>query len=148
MLIYNEYKFNQNKMKKFLKKASIMLCLTSILMGIFVFAPAGIASAFNTPISEVPSAIVQQTGGEGDLKSLVLRIVNFFLLFLGFLCVLFIIYAGFLYVTSATDEGNVDTAKGIMKNALIGILIILLSYSIVNTILSAPAAISSPTGAV
>ena len=148
MLIYNEYKFNQNKMKKFLKKASIMLCLTSILMGIFVFAPAGIASAFQTPISEVPSAIVQQTGGEGDLKSLVLRIVNFFLLFLGFLCVLFIIYAGFLYVTSATDEGNVDTAKGIMKNALIGILIILLSYAIVNTILSATTAVSGATGAV
>ena len=66
MLIYNEYKFNQIKMKKFLKKASIMLCLTSILMGIFVFAPAGIASALNTPISEVPSAIIQQTGGEGE----------------------------------------------------------------------------------
>ncbi len=137
------------KMKKFLKKALIMLSVTSLLMGIFVIAPAGIASASLSPsVSSVPSAIIQQTGGEGDLQALVLRIVNFFLLFLGFLCVLFIIYAGFLYVTSATDEGNVDTAKGIMKNALIGILIILLSYSIVNTILSAPAAISSPTGAV
>lgn len=135
------------KMKKFLKKASIMLCLTSVLMGIFVFAPLEIASAFTTA-QDVPDAILRNTGGEGDLKTLVLRIVNFFLLFLGFLCVLFIIYAGFLYVTSATDEGNVDTAKGIMKNALIGVIIILLSYAIVNTILSATTAVSSPTGAV
>ena len=135
-------------MKKFLKKALIMLSVTSILMGIFALAPTALAGNFGLNTNQVPSAIVSQTGGEGDLKSLVLRIVNFFLLFLGFLCVLFIIYAGFLYVTSATNEDNVSQAKDIMKNAFIGILVIMLSYAIVNTVLSAPAAISAPGGPV
>ena len=125
-----------------------MLSVTSVLMGIFVLAPSASAGNFGLTTNQVPSAIVSQTGGEGDLKSLVLRIVNFFLLFLGFLCVLFIIYAGFLYVTSATDEGNVENAKNIMKNDFIGILVIMLSYALVNTILSAPAAISGVGGPV
>jgi hypothetical protein len=52
--------------------------------------------------------------------------------------VLFIIYAGFLYVTSNGSEEKTGEAKKIILYCLIGIVIIFASFALVNTILGAP----------
>lgn len=77
------------------------------------------------------------TGGANDARTLVLRIVNFFLGFLGLLAVLMIIYGGVLVVTSAGDPEKAGKGKKILLYAAIGILIILLSFAIVSTVLNA-----------
>jgi hypothetical protein len=46
------------------------------------------------------------------------------------------IYAGYLYITSSGNPGNVNTAKKIIKNALWGYLIILASWLIIDTIVA------------
>ena len=73
----------------------------------------------------------------GSLRSLVLTIVNYFLGFLGLLAVIMIIYGGVTYVVSAGNDEAIGNAKKIIMYALIGIIIILLSFVVVNTILSA-----------
>ncbi len=45
------------------------------------------------------------------------------------------IYAGWLYISSSGNPSNVSLAKKIIKNALVGYLIILLSWLIVDTII-------------
>lgn len=79
------------------------------------------------------------TGGEGDLKVLLNTILSYFLGFLGFVCVIMVIYGGILYVTSAGNDENVGKAKKILLYAAIGIVIIMVSYALVNTILGAGA---------
>lgn len=49
---------------------------------------------------------------------------------------LFIIYAGFLYVTSATNPQNITQAKDIITYAIIGIVVALLSQVIVGVVTS------------
>jgi hypothetical protein len=44
-------------------------------------------------------------------------------------------YAGFLYITSATNTGNIAKAKGIFKDAFIGFLIAICAWLIINTLL-------------
>ncbi len=44
-------------------------------------------------------------------------------------------YAGFLYITSASSPGNIGKAKGIFKDALIGFLIAICAWLIINTLL-------------
>jgi hypothetical protein len=44
-------------------------------------------------------------------------------------------YAGFLYVTAASNQSNLDSAKKIFWNALIGLIFILLAYIIVDLVL-------------
>ena len=63
--------------------------------------------------------------------------VNWALGFLGLIAVVFFIYSGYLYVLDAGNGDNTDKAKKIMINTSIGILLIIASYSIVNTLLDA-----------
>ena len=111
------------------------LTLVSLLS---VVAHAGAISP-----SDSPGVITDLTGGESSIRSLVLRIVNFFLTFLGILAVIMVIYGGITYVTAAGKDEAIGNAKKIIMYALIGIIIILLSFAIVNTILGAGTGVES-----
>lgn len=87
--------------------------------------------------TDQPGIISQLSGGQTGLRGIVLTIVNFFLGFLGLLAVIMVIYGGFLYVSSAGNEENVNKAKKILLYAVIGIVVIIVSFALVNTILGA-----------
>jgi len=73
-----------------------------------------------------------------DARTFILNVTNFALGFLGLIAVLIVIYGGFMSVISA---GNPETAKkgrSAIMYAGIGLLLIMGSFAIVNTILLAP----------
>ncbi|MCC7432273.1 hypothetical protein IT412_01985 [Candidatus Peregrinibacteria bacterium] len=105
----------------------------SVLYGATALAQG---TGFLSPEDNVQK-VSDATGGASDARTLVLRIVNFFLGFLGLLAVLMIIYGGVLIVTSAGDSEKAGKGKKILLYAAIGILIILLSFAIVSTVLNA-----------
>lgn len=72
------------------------------------------------------------------VRSFVLTFLNFALSFLGLLAVAVIIYGGFLYVTAAGDSEQSDKGKKSIQYALGGIIIILLSFGLVNTLITEP----------
>lgn len=111
-----------------------MLGLT-LLLAVLVSEPS-FANGF-IDASDNPSLISNATGGEGDARTLLLRIVNFFLGFLGVVAVLMVVYGGVLYVTSAGNDDNVGKAKKIILYAIIGILIILSAFALINTVFGA-----------
>lgn len=76
---------------------------------------------------------------EQDLRVLLIGWVNYALLFVGLIAVIALIYAGFLYITTGAEDGA-EKAKKIILYVVIGILLILGSYAIVNTLISAPRA--------
>jgi hypothetical protein len=77
------------------------------------------------------------TNNEGDLKELIKDILNYFLGFLGFVATVMVIYGGVLYITDGGSDENVGKAKKILMYAAIGIILILISFALVNTILGA-----------
>jgi PKD repeat protein len=79
-----------------------------------------------------------------DARTFVLNVTNFILGFLGLTAVIVIIYGGFVYVTAAGDEGKTEKGKKSVSYAIIGILMILASFAIVNTVLQAPSGTDSP----
>jgi hypothetical protein len=74
---------------------------------------------------------------ERDLKELVIGWTNFLLSVAALLAVIAIVWAGFLYVTAAGDDSRMETAKKIIIWVVIGILLILAAYAIVNTVMQA-----------
>lgn len=52
------------------------------------------------------------------------------------IAVLFVIIGGFWYVTSAGNEETAEKGRNTVVNAVIGIVIIILSYVIVNVVSS------------
>lgn len=117
-----------------LKKTAVGLMASTMLMMSSIAAVS--AQGFISP-SDNPSAVSAATQGQGSIRQLALTIVNFFLTFLGLIAVIMIIYGGFLYVSAAGKEDKIESAKKIIMYSIIGILIILLSFAIVNTILGA-----------
>lgn len=57
-------------------------------------------------------------------------IIGTFLSFLGIIFLCLVIYGGFLWMTSAGNEGKVIRAKQTLTQAVIGLIIILSAYSI------------------
>ncbi|MBD3360280.1 hypothetical protein GF366_00590 [Candidatus Peregrinibacteria bacterium] len=123
------------KSKQLIKQGLFVLGLMIGAITLLSFIPTASAQ-FLTP-GDQPTAIAEATGGEGSLRRLVLRIVNYFLGFLGILAVIMIIYGGVTYVTAAGKDEAIGNAKKIIMYALIGLIIILLSFAVVNTILGA-----------
>lgn len=74
--------------------------------------------------------------GTRELKDTIALIINIFLGFLGALATGLIIYAGFLWMTARGEEDKIADAKKIMRNAVIGLAIILSSYLIARFIIS------------
>jgi len=122
-----------SKVKKFAKQAIIMLGVTTMSLMVFSVLPVSAQGLINP--GDVPSKISDATGGQGSFRQLALTVLNFFLGFLGLLAVVMIIYGGVLYVSAAGDEGKIDKGKKIIMYAIVGIVIILLSFAIVNTVL-------------
>ena len=82
----------------------------------------------------------------GDPRVIAARIIQFLLSFLGIISLVLIIYAGFVWMTSGGDSDKITQAKRILKNAVIGLFIILSSWAITTFIISQLLAIISGGG--
>ncbi len=81
-----------------------------------------------------------------SIRQYLLRVTNFFLAFVGLLATIMLIYGGFLYITTGADDGA-EKGKKIVLYAAIGILLILLSFALVNTLITqAPRGGQDPLG--
>lgn len=72
---------------------------------------------------------------ETNLRDYIVNIVNFVLGFLGLVAMVIVIYGGFLYVTAAGQEEQTTKGKKSIMYAVIGIVIILISFALVNTLI-------------
>ena len=117
-------------MKNLAIKASSVLAL---LGATATNALAQSASFFNNPQGgAAPDAAAQGTLGQN-----VTLIINYFLGILGLVAVAFLIYAGILMVTAGGNDEQVGKARKVITYAVIGIVIILLSWTIVTFVASA-----------
>jgi hypothetical protein len=73
----------------------------------------------------------------GTLGQNITTIINYFLGLLGLIAVAFLIYAGVLMVTAGGNDEQITKARKIIMYAVIGIVIILLSYTVVTFVSSA-----------
>jgi hypothetical protein len=125
---------SKQNIKKFAKEALIVIGLTVAGLTLFQFIPA---FAQGDLTKDAPEFIGNVTGGATGLRGLVLTIVNYILGFLSIVAVMMIIYGGMLYVTAAGKQETVDKGKKILMYTIIGIVIIMLSFVIVNAVLGA-----------
>jgi len=66
------------------------------------------------------------------LKNLVGFLIKQALSLLGVLAFFIVMYGGFLWMISGSNEDRKSSAKNVFKNGLIGLIIIILAYSIVT----------------
>lgn len=60
------------------------------------------------------------------------NVINFVLLLAGIVAFFYVLYGGFMYLTSGGDATGATKGRTMIANALVGIVIIFLSYALVN----------------
>ncbi len=64
-------------------------------------------------------------------------LINLAIGIVGLVSIVFIIYGGFQYITSAGNEEQAESGKKTLTNAIIGLVIVILSYTIVTIVSNA-----------
>lgn len=77
---------------------------------------------------------IDAASDDTDLASGLISMINRVLTFLGILLLFIVIYAGFLIITSDGKEDAITKGRKMIIYALIGVIVIVLSYTIVNFI--------------
>lgn len=67
----------------------------------------------------------------GGLVTIILQIA---LLVVGSVAVLFLMYGGYRYITASGNEENAEAAKKIIFNAVLGLVIVVLSFAVITII--------------
>lgn len=89
--------------------------------------------SFTLPESESFGA---EIGAHTDFRQYLLDVLNFLLSFLGIIAIAVVIFAGWMYVTSGGDDGQQEKAKKMILYACIGIIVILVSFALINTLIT------------
>lgn len=77
--------------------------------------------------------IIQEPLGlpTADIRLIIARVIRVALTLLGLVMVALVLYGGYLWMTAGGNEEQIATAKQVLKNAAIGLAIILSAYAIV-----------------
>ncbi len=127
-------------MKKIFLKS---LFFTLLSMGIFSFFSYVFAQ---TPITTSTLGLEYgaQTGlGSQDIRITIANIIRVALGLLGMVALVIVLWGGFMWMTAGGDENRIVTAKKILLNGVIGLVIILSSYAITSFIIKS---LSDATG--
>lgn len=100
--------------------------------------------------SETPAEGTPSTGGGGgdaasselcgatkqdDAQNIIKNVINTILIVLGMIAVIMIVIGGIRYTTSNGDPGSIKGAKDTILYAVVGLVIAILSYAIVNFVI-------------
>lgn len=102
-----------------------IMVLGVLLIGGFILAAKGVSA----------ESLLDQVGKQDgvpktELPVLIANIIKIVLGLVGIVLVILIIWAGILWMTAGGEEKNVTKAKGMLSNAIIGLVIIVLAYTI------------------
>lgn len=137
-------------MKSFMKKITQgLLLVPAIMLGLVAVAPAAYADVTCPDGSTATTAAscgansAQGSGtpsslfGDGTDQGLFKTIVNIMLFLVGAVAVIMLIIGGIRYIVSGGDQSQVTAAKNTILYAIIGIVVSLLAYAIIQFVLGA-----------
>lgn len=119
-----------------------ILVLFFIIFFVLIFLSPNIILAADSGVDELTfggqqDEVGQNLGlGDEDPRIIIAKIIRVFIGFLGIIAVGLIMYGGWLYMTSEGNEDQLSKAKDVIKNAFIGLVIILASFAIATFILN------------
>lgn len=116
-----------------IKKINFLKIAEILVITVIMLAPFAVVRAVQVDSSYCNSAF-QNCQGNQTLGGFIRTVINWLLGVAFGVAILFLIIGGFWYITSAGNEETAEKGKGTAINAIIGIVIIILSYVIINVV--------------
>ena len=129
-------------MKKNLWK--IIGTLSLVATGAIIFSNRIFAQEFRGAEFDPEGKIKKATGlTTASPVQITINTIKWALSFLGLVAVVMIIWGGFMWMTSAGNEERVRKAKDILKAAIIGMIVVLISWAMVSFVFTQTRELSS-----
>lgn len=94
-----------------------------------------LAAHADDSVQNAVNGVQPDSAATGNLQTNIKNIINVMLLLIGIVAVIMLIIGGFRYVLSNGNEKAITGAKDTILYAIIGIVVALLSFAIVNFVL-------------
>jgi hypothetical protein len=114
------------------KKLLLAICLINLIMGpTLAKAETWLDKANEGGLNAIGTEAYSESGApQKSLQAIVASIIRVVLGFLGIIFVVLLIFGGFKYMTSGGNQDKVEEAIKMIKNAVIGLIIIAAAFSI------------------
>jgi heme/copper-type cytochrome/quinol oxidase subunit 2 len=116
-----------------MKKIYIAIFMLSLLAPALMLAVPAHAQNIDLGTNYVTNEINFATG---DPRTAAMSLVKLLMTFLGIIAVVIMLYGGFIWMTAAGNEDKVDQAKKLIAAGIIGLIIILAAFLIVNFVVT------------
>ncbi|MBR3246406.1 hypothetical protein IKF87_00775 [Candidatus Saccharibacteria bacterium] len=120
----------KTKLTKIIAALSL-ITLSAVSLNVFVVNPTYAVDCNDSSISQAVRDAAGCNNGS-TLPGVIVNILNAIILVGGIVAAVFIVVGGFNYMTSAGDAGKVAKAKNTIIYALIGLVVCVLAFAIVN----------------
>jgi len=113
-----------------------IILLLLVLFISFLFVPVKSTAQLNTDTNKQIMGQIQagaekaEIGKPADIRNVITRMIKTALETVGAIFIVLIVYGGYMFVTAEGEEEKVKKGMNIIKPAIVGLIIILLSYSI------------------
>jgi len=134
-----------------MKKIVTIVASVAIMLGVAII-PLSLETAHAAPNDEVAKALCEAEDGASwddaakectrptgsqDMGGIITTIVNVLLFIVGTISVIMIIFGGVRYATSTGDKGKVDNAKNTIIYAVVGLVVSMIAFALVNWVFDA-----------
>ena len=119
-----------------MNKIKLTVIALAAVLGIGMVSTPAFAAACADAKSCVQQGVTASggTGGSADVGTIIKTIVNVLLYILGAVAVIMIVIGGIKYTTSNGDSNAVTSAKNTILYSVIGLVVALFAFAIVNFI--------------
>lgn len=125
--------------------------LVALIMGLGLVLLPTMAFAQSTGLDAIKSGAQKAAGGAGlasssspDLMTLIGQLIGAVMGLVGVLLFGYMVYGGFKWMTAAGNDKAVSEAQAIIRNAIIGIVIIVAAYAISSFVIGTLANTQTP----
>ncbi|MEO5927711.1 MAG: pilin [Patescibacteria group bacterium] len=116
---------------------SLAAPLVLVMMVGLTAAPLAASAQLGGVLSNgLNKAAPKELKGATDLNAIIGNLISAVIGFLGVVLFLYLLYGGFLWMTAGGDAGQVKKATDVIRNAIIGLVIIALSYAIATFVIT------------
>jgi hypothetical protein len=123
-------------------KLTVSVIILAVALGVAAVASPAVLAACTSAASCINDGVNSTggTGGSASVGDIIKTVVNVLLYILGAVAVIMIIIGGIKYTTSQGDSSAVTSAKNTILYSVIGLIVALIAYAIVNLVVTSFAA--------
>jgi len=122
----------------------VLLCVS--VAGVYALSHTPVFAQTTEAVTNVETVATRAGIANVSIYTIVGRVIYVFLSLVGLILLGYMLYAGFLWTTAGENQENVERARRMIQNAIIGLLIIAASFAITSFILSRLSDVSSNGG--